>query len=395
MEYINIPRNVMEDAMALSRRNYIKVIGAGVIVAAVGGAVAVPRLDAMPATAVEGWSGPPSAERDPRRRALAFALLAPSPHNLQSWLVDLSRDSEVLLFVDGGRLLPQTDPLSRQILIGQGCFLEILSMAAAAEGWRTETQLFPAGPWTIERPVARIVFSRLPAPSIDPLFAQVPRRRTVKGKFEPRPPEAAHSNALATGVDLHGLSLSIVDEPARVERLRAIAIAGSELEMNTPRTHKESIDVVRIGSAEIAAHRDGISIKGPMIWMLRQLGLMTPGKAMTPGTMAWTSGRDYVLAGYASAPAFGWLPSRGNDRATQVAAGRAWVRLQLAAGALGVALQPHSQALQEYPEMAALRAAMRAETGVEGDDTLQMFFRLGYAADPGPSSRRALDSFVK
>jgi hypothetical protein len=381
--------------MTLSRRNYIKVIGAGVIVAAVGGAVAVPRLDAMPATAVEGWSGPPSAERDPRRRALAFALLAPSPHNLQSWLVDLSRDGEVLLFVDGGRLLPQTDPLSRQILIGQGCFLEILSMAAAAEGWRTETQLFPAGPWTVERPVARIVFSRLPAPSIDPLFAQVPRRRTVKGRFEPRPLEAAHNNALATGVDLHGLSLSIVDEPARVERLRAIAIAGSELEMNTPRTHKESIDVVRIGAAEIAAHRDGISIKGPMIWMLRQLGEMTPGKAMTPGTMAWNSGRDYVLAGYASAPAFGWLSSRGNDRATQVAAGRAWVRLQLAAGALGVALQPHSQTLQEYPEMAAPRAAMRAETGVASDETLQMFFRLGYAADPGPSPRRAFDSFVK
>ncbi len=381
--------------MALSRRTYIKVIGAGAIVAAVGGAVAVPRLDAMPATAVEGWSGPLSAERDPRRRALAFALLAPSPHNLQSWLVDLSRDGEVLLFVDGERLLPQTDPLSRQILIGQGCFLEILSMAAAAEGWRTETQLFPAGPWTVERPVARIVFSRLPAPSVDPLFAQVPRRRTVKGKFDPRPLEAAHSNALATGVDLAGLSLSIVDEPERVERLRAIAIAGSELEMNTPRTHKESIDVVRVGSAEIAAHRDGISIKGPMIWMLRQLGLMTPVKAMTPGTMAWNSGRDYVLAGYASAPAFGWLASRGNDRATQVAAGRAWVRLQLAAGALGVALQPHSQALQEYPEMAALHAAMRSETGVEGDETLQMFFRLGYATDPGPSSRRALDSFVK
>lgn len=380
--------------MALSRRGSIKVIGAGVIVAAAGAAIAVPRLDAMPATAVEGWHGPQLGERDPRRRALAFALLAPSPHNLQSWLVDLSRDGEVLLFVDGGRLLPQTDPLSRQILIGQGCFLEIMSMAAAAEGWRTETELFPTGPWTVERPVARVVFSRLAEPSIDSLFAEVPRRRTVKGRFEPRPLEAAHSRALLAGVDLHGLSLSIVDEPARVGRLRSIAVAGSELEMNTPRTHKESIDVVRIGSAEIAAHRDGISIKGPMIWLLRQLGVMTPDKAMTPGTMAWNSGRDYILAGYASAPAFGWLASKGNDRAIQVAAGRAWVRLQLAASALGVALQPHSQTLQEYPEMEALRAAMRAETGV-GNETLQMFFRLGYAADPGPSSRRALDSFVK
>ena len=381
--------------MTPSRRKAIKVIGAGVIVAAAGAAIAVPRLDAMPATAVEGWSGPPSGERDPRRRALAFALLAPSPHNLQSWLVDLRRDGEVLLFVDGGRLLPQTDPLSRQILIGQGCFLEVLSMAAAAEGWRTVTELFPAGPWTVERPVARIVFSRLPAPSLDPLFAEVPRRRTVKGRFEPRPLKATHGNALRTGVDLHGLRLSIVDEPARVERLRAIAIAGSELEMNTPRTHKESIDVARIGSAEIAAHRDGIAIKGPMIWVLRQLGEMTRGKAMTPGTMAWSSGRDYVLAGYASAPAFGWLASRDNDRASQIATGRAWVRLQLAASALGVSLQPHSQTLQEYPEMEALRVAMRAETGVASDETLQMFFRLGYAADPGPSPRRALDSFVR
>jgi nitroreductase len=385
----------MEDDMTLSRRKAIRVIGASAIVAAAGAAIAAPRLDAMPATAVEGWSGPPSSERDPRRRALAFALLAPSPHNLQSWLVDLRRDDEVLLFVDGGRLLPQTDPLSRQILIGQGCFLEILSMAAAAEGWRTETELFPAGPWAVDQPVARIVFSRLPAPSIDPLFAEVPRRRTVKGRFEPRPLEAAHGKALLTGVDLHGLRLSIVDESERVARLRAIAIAGSELEMNTPRTHKESIDVVRIGSAEIAAHRDGISLKGPMIWLLRQLGAMTPDKAMTPGTMAWSGGRDYVLAGYASAPAFGWLASRENDRASQIAAGRAWVRLQLAASALGVALQPHSQTLQEYPEMEALRIAMRAETGMESDETLQMFFRLGYAADPGPSPRRALDSFVR
>ncbi len=152
---------------------------------------------------------------------------------------------------------------------------------------------------------------------------------------------------------------------------------------------------MRIGSAEIAAHRDGISIKGPMIWMLRQLGEMTPDRAMTPGTMAWTSGRDYVLAGYASAPAFGWLASKANDRATQVAAGRAWVRLQLAASALGCRCSRTARTLQEYPEMEALRAAMRAETGVASDETLQMFFRLGYAADPGPSSRRAFDSFLK
>lgn len=171
-------------------------------------------------------------------------------------------------------------------------------------------------------------------------------------------------------------------------------MAGSELEMNTPRTHKESIDVARIGARAVAEHRDGITLLGPMIWTLRQAGQMTPEKAMTPGSLAWQGGRDYALVGYASARAFGWLASPDNARATQVACGRHWVRLQLTATALGVAIQPHSQTLQEYPEMDELRAAMREAAGIADGHTLQMFFRLGYAAPINPSPRRPLDSFV-
>ena len=380
--------------MIMSRKTFLRVLGGGVVVAA-GAVIAVPRLDAMPAVAVEGWRGPAAGEADPRRRALAWALLAPNPHNLQSWAVDLSAPDTITLFVDRQRLLPHTDPYSRQILMGHGCFLEILSMAAAADGWRADIALFPEGEWTLDRPVARVAFTKLAVPTRDPLFAEVPRRRTVKTKFEARPLDGAHKAALIAGHAASGLPLVIADDPVRVDRLRAIAVAGSELEMNTVRTHKESIDVIRIGASEIAAHRDGISLKGPLIWSLRQLGAMTREKAMTPGTMAWNGGRDYALAGYASAPAFGWIASAGNSRPTQIAAGRAWVRLQLAATGLGVSLQPHSQTLQEYPEMADLMAAMRKETGVAAGETLQMFFRLGYAPDPGPSPRRALASFVR
>lgn len=379
--------------MAVSRKTFLRVLGGGAVVA-VGAAFVTPRLDAMPTSAIEGWRGPSPAEADPRRRAIAWALLAPSPHNLQSWKVDLGQPGVAVLYVDEQRLLPQTDPVSRQILIGHGCFVELLSMAAAAEGWHAEIALFPEGEWRLERPVARVAFSRLARPATDPLFREVPRRRTVKSSFEARPLEAAHRAALLADHPA-GLSLAIVDEPPRVEALRRIAIAGSELEMNTARTHKESIDVVRIGADQIAAHRDGISLTGPMMWALRQAGQMTPEQAMTPGTMAWNGGRDYVLAGYASARAFGWIASEGNDRATQVATGRAWLRLQLEATRLGVALQPHSQTLQEYPEMAPLREAMRRATGMADGETLQMFFRLGYARQPGPSPRRAFDSFVK
>ncbi len=379
--------------MALSRKTFLRVLGGGIVVAA-GAAVAVPRLDAMPASAVEGWRGPGPEEADPRRRALAWALLAPNPHNLQSWSVDLSQPGAIVLFADRTRLLPQTDPFSRQILIGHGCFLEILSMAAAADGYRADVALFPDGEWRLDRPVARIVFVKQPGAAVDPLFAEVPRRRTVKGKYEARTLDPSHKAALLAGYGAPAVPLAIADEPSRVDRLRTLAVAGSELEMNTARTHKESIDVARIGAAEIAAHRDGISLKGPMIWALRQTGQMTPEKAMIPGTLAWNGGRDYALGGYGSARAFGWITSGDNARTTQIAVGRAYVRLQLAATALGVALQPYSQTLQEYPEMTDLRAAMHRETATPDGAILQMFFRLGYAGDPGPSPRRALQSFV-
>lgn len=375
--------------MAMTKRGFLRVVGGGAVLAA-GAAWAVPRLDAMPQAAIAGWNGPPPDERDPRRRALAWAMLAPNPHNMQPWLVDLGEPGIVTLHLDRTRLLPQTDPFARQITIGHGAFLELLSIAASADGYRAEIAPYPHG--TDEgQPVARIRLVRDAALKADPLFAQIPKRRTTRIAFDGRPPSAEHVAALGAACDM---PVTFALEPARVEALRKLAISGSELEMSIPRTHKESIDVVRLGAAEIARHRDGISLTGPMMWALRQAGLMTHEKAMTPGTMAWNGGRDYALKGYASAAGFGWVSTEGNARATQIAAGRAYARLNLKATELGVAMQPHSQTLQEYPEMAALYAAMRRETATGEGRTLQMFFRLGYAADAGPSPRRPLDAIV-
>ncbi len=384
--------------MPMARRNFIRVAGGGVIVAA-GAALMAPRLDAMPAAAIEGWNGPRSDERDPRRRALSWAMLAPNPHNMQSWLVDLKQPDEITLHVDRERLLPQTDPFGRQLVVGQGTFLELLVLALAAEGWRADTALFPEGEFAADRidarPVARVRLVRDAAVKADPLFAQIARRRSIKTEYEARPLSAEHIAALAAAHRAASdLPLAFATDKARLDGLRAIATRGSELEMNTPRTHKESIDRVRIGAGEIAAHRDGISMRGPMMWALRHLGVMTRDKAMTPGTMAWQGGRDYVLAGYASAAAFGWIATPGNTRAMQVAAGRAYVRLNLKATELGVAMQPHSQTLQEFPEMADLYRAIHKATGVADGHTVQMFFRLGYAAVPGPTPRRPTDSIV-
>lgn len=53
---------------------------------------------------------------DARRWILGYAILAPHSHNLLSWLVDLGAPDEILLRCDLMRLLPETDPYSRQII---------------------------------------------------------------------------------------------------------------------------------------------------------------------------------------------------------------------------------------------------------------------------------------
>ncbi|PMZ06282.1 twin-arginine translocation pathway signal protein, partial [Pseudomonas sp. FW306-02-H06C] len=77
------------------------------------------------------------------------------------------------LRLDPERLLPDTDPFGRQILIGSGAFLELLRMAAAEQGLAADISLFPEGqpqPKLDRRPFATIALAPV-APPRDPLFA--------------------------------------------------------------------------------------------------------------------------------------------------------------------------------------------------------------------------------
>jgi hypothetical protein len=380
--------------MAVSRRGFIRVIG-GAAIGAVALGAGLRGCDGMPESAVAPWRGP-TVEADPRRRALAWAVLAPNPHNMQPWLVDLRREGEILLHVDRARLLPETDPFARQIVIGHGTFIELLVLAAGAEGYACEIAWFPEGQPgdgdLDDRPLAHIRLNKTDA-TADPLFAQIPHRRSAKTPYETRPLSADHLRSLQAG-HKSTAALTMTTDPALAARLRTVTERAMLIELETPRTLKESIDRLRIGADAIAAQPDGIKLHGPFFWWLSKLGLMTTEKAMTPGTMAYQGGIDYALGWARSTPAFGWLVTAGNDRISQIEAGRAYVRLNLQATALGVAMHPVSQVLQEYPEMAELQRDFLADVGVTPGQTVQMLFRLGYCKAVPPSPRRPLNALL-
>ena len=379
--------------MAISRRKTLAILGGGLVLAATAGAgYAVTRV---PARALEPWEKAGQHE-DARMRALSWAILAPNPHNRQPWLVDLRVPDEVTLRVYLDRLLPHTDPYSRQIVIGLGCFLDLMRMAAADDGYRLDVTLFPEG-WDParldERAIAVVRFVADANIARDPLFAQAGLRRTLKDPFDMTravPPEALATLKAAVTA---GCGVGGTIAPDEVEALRALSHNALRIEVETPHTYKESVDLFRIGRAEVEANPDGIDFSGPMFETLALTGMMTREAAMDMSSFVFTSGMAAVLENCDTAMGHVWLTTPGNTREEQIMAGRDWLRLNLAATALGLGVQPLSQALQEYAEMAGPYAEVHRRLA-PGGGVVQMFARLGYGAQPAPSPRWPVEAKV-
>ena len=139
---------------------------------------------------------------------------------------------------------------------------------------------------------------------------------------------------------------------------------------------------------------------GQLIDAVDALGMFDRKNPPAEGSEAYKTMMTRFEGHSRTAMGFVWLTGR-NRRADQVNAGRAYVRLQLQATALGVGMHPMSQALQEFAEMAPhyerahqLMLGRAAPKTVE-DETVQMFCRLGYTAAPAPATpRRPLAAFI-
>ncbi len=378
--------------MTLSRRKTLALIGGGTIVAAT--AALGYDITRLPTTAHLPWERAGNYE-DPRMRALSWAILAPNPHNRQPWMVDLSGPDTVTLHVDPTRLLPHTDPFSRQITIGLGCFLEVLRIAALQDGLAVDTKLFPEGsdPDALDRRPVAVCRFRPSDTGPDPLFAQVPHRRSLKEPFDTTRPLQAAELQILEAAATQGTMVGTTISEADITELRALSREALRIEIETPRTYQESVDLFRIGRREVDTNPDGIDFTGPVFEGLARVGLFTRDIALDTGSTAYQQGLAAVYANTDTAMGYVWQVTEGNTRKDQISAGRDWVRINLAATALGIGTQPLSQALQEYPEMDALHRDIHRRLAPNGG-TVQMWARLGYGPDVGPAPRWPLEEKI-
>jgi len=257
----------------MKRRNFLKIAGGGVVLAA--GGAALFATTRTPHAALAPW-GQAGTYDDPRMNALSHAILAPNPHNRQPWIVRLDGSDGLTLFFDTDKQLPHTDPFDRQLTIGLGCFLELMRMAAKADGFDTDVTLFPEGEdaeGLDQRPVAQVTFA--PAQAVlDPLAAHILTRRSNKEPYDTTRPVPADAMArILSAARQTTLGGSIAAED--IAYWRALTTKALVIEIETPHTYKESVDLMRIGKAEINANPDGIDFGGAFFEGLNVAGLMT------------------------------------------------------------------------------------------------------------------------
>ncbi len=375
--------------MNVSRRKIIA--GAGLSTLVLVGGAGVWRVTRRPRTAHLPWVLDPKPPADVRLDAFRHAILAPNPHNRQPWLIHMDGNNCATLYCDLAKRLPDTDPFDRQITIGFGTFIELARIAAAERGVRIDVQPFPEGepsPRLDGRPIAKLRFVVDAHVAKDPLFASIVKRRTNREIYDAtRAVPEAVAQRIADG--------SYATKSALIDAVKAITVAAMTTEQMTPRTFGESINLMRIGADEVDANPDGLVLAGPKMETLKMLGFLDRAALADQTSSAFKTGLEMQQAICGSIPALVWIVTPGNSRLDQLEAGRRYVRANLRATALGVAMHPLSQSLQEHPEMAGKFAEIHTLLGVKPNERLQMLARIGYAAPVGPAPRWSLETHFK
>ncbi len=333
--------------------------------------------------------------------ALNAGITAPNPHNTQAWKFQILSPTEALLYVDETRLLPATDPIARQIHLGQGCLLETTEHAASLIGYRTRIALFPEGyrPATDigKKPVARIRLEE--GAQASELAPFIHLRHTVRSSYGGPMITAAEFAELRR---LTRPQTSQIRELASEAELRAHLerhMAGFELEVGLRRTAEESRQWMRIGTKEIFRLRDGISLRdngvsGFQLWLIENFILdKDPESYYDPAGQKMFLDRYrqnlFTVRGHAL------FISAANDVRSWVEVGREYARYQLAATKLGLAMRPMSQLMQEFPEMQPLREEYNRFNRVASPAKIQINALLGRAESSHYSPRRPLAAMIR
>lgn len=306
------------------------------------------------------------AEGTPTEQAqflVRYAVLAPSSHNTQPWLFNVTGD-EIRLFADLERWLTVADPDKRELYVGLGAALENLLVAADHFGLGYEVEYLPgsdsAHAATVRLSTAESQASKPSDEASDRrdsrLFEAIPNRRTNRSRYQERPVPREDLRVLQEARTEADVRLQFVADPAKVDGLADLASRADRRQFADPDYRRELGRWIGRG-----AFGDS--------WLEAKLGKYLMTYLNVGGQQAR---KDAGLM--RATPLVAVIRTQSDGRRGQIRAGQVFQRVSLRATVLGIQTHPMS-AMLEVPSL------RRELTGLLGrpEWTPQHLFRLGYA----------------
>ncbi|MCL1632135.1 hypothetical protein M3N64_09245 [Sporolactobacillus sp. CPB3-1] len=386
-------RKGMRKLMIITISSLLAVLFLGSLALFLAGGLLQPRHYMQP------WD-PNYAKRfsDPRIRLTAYGLLAANGHNMQPWTIRLDRSNPMVfyLYADPARMSPMADPDARQMMITQGTFLEYVRVAGQTIGHPVTIDLFPEGTYDephlkqsmAEKPVAKIIMSNA-NPQKNHLFDAIYIPDTNRTAYQSKP--LTHVQVAAfERLKTSEVTTTVFTDQTNADTLGKIAHDSATIEAHTARVMDEAAAIFRANEYQKNQTRYGFSFEGQGTSGFRlyfMQGLIT----LFPFLNNSKASADLMIQSTRAAldhtPAYAMISSRKNDRLSQVKSGMIYSRLNLTASSLGLAVQPVSQALEEYPEMRAQYTLIHRKYAAQGQ-TIQMLVRVGTPTEQVPQSMR-------
>lgn len=327
---------------------------------------------------------------------VSAAILSANPHNIQPWIFRIS-DHQIDLYADTTRNSGALDALGREKMVGLGCALENMAIAAGPRGYAADVAVLPDGNPTH---IATVALTRAAGSSTGGLYTAIANRRSNRGPYTSQPVSIQELSYLTSQVaDRSGLELSWFTTTSQRASLGALMIDAATAINGDRQQSVDSFRWFRSTEAEIETHRDGLTDWGQDLSdPISSAGVILPPESRTAGDQFWLTQTKTVHT--KTAAAYGVITvADPNDPRTRINGGGLLQRLHLAATDRGLAFQHMNQITERIDRQASQGVA---PTFAQRYDSLLatpgrsplVSFRIGHPVRSGRLSPRRPVSWV-
>ena len=384
-ELVAAPSGEGQPRGGVTRRGLLKGLGLGAMTVVVAG-IGVGTFRVYANGVLDSGDGEPYEpwqrwREDPGTLGMVgAAILAANPHNSQSWLFATTPTS-VDVFADVARRTGALDPFGREQMIGLGCAVENLVLAAEARGYRADVALMPEPADATHAARVTLVSA---ATTVSTSYDAIGLRHSNRGPYTTQsvsPESLATLSAQADG--LAGVSVRWLTSATEMATMSTLLVDAAGAVVGDEQQSRDAFAWFRNDRAEIEANRDGLTLDGQgLAPLMLSLAKLAPASSRNAGDVFWL---DQTLTVHTrTAAAYGVITTADASASElRLLGGRLLQRIHLAATHERIALQHMNQVTERIDRELALDSSatfaprLQALLGSSEGDVLSTF-RVGY-----------------